>query len=62
MDGGDTMSDKKEAEDSSLTLKPKTQTNGQIRPNGGWKGGVGLNIPKITDGQMHLETTAGRLT
>lgn len=28
------MSDKKEAEDSSLTLKPKAQTSGQIRPNG----------------------------
>lgn len=28
------MSDEKEAEDSSLTLKPKAHTNGQIRPNG----------------------------
>lgn len=32
------MSDKKEAEDSSLTLKPKAQTNGQIRRRGEGRG------------------------
>jgi len=40
LDGGDTMSDKKEAEDSGLTLKPNAQTNGQIRPNGAARGEV----------------------